>query len=129
MMQLCKAQLESGEVRVGVVADGHVRLLNTRVGSLSDVLHSNNPATRASDIDGENPSYLPQARVYDQCCALGPVVTLADAMPPLKQVGIQLTIERGGKKVFEGATSLEKMARGFDDLIDWLGRDNSFPNG
>jgi 2-dehydro-3-deoxy-D-arabinonate dehydratase len=83
----------------------------------------------ARDIEGENPLYLPQAKVYDHSCALGPVVTLASAMPPMAQVTIRLTIERGGNKAFEATTSPGAMARTFDDLIDWLGRDNSFPHG
>jgi 2-dehydro-3-deoxy-D-arabinonate dehydratase len=83
----------------------------------------------ARDIEGENPLYLPQAKVYDHSCALGPVVTLTDAMPPPDRITIKMTIERAGKKVFEGSTSVGRMARTFDDLIQWLGRDNSFPHG
>jgi 2-dehydro-3-deoxy-D-arabinonate dehydratase len=83
----------------------------------------------ARDIEGENPLYLPQAKVYEGSCALGPVVTLAEAMPPAEQVSIRLTIERGGRPVFDGSTSLTAMKRGFEDLVSWLGRDNTFPNG
>jgi 2-dehydro-3-deoxy-D-arabinonate dehydratase len=83
----------------------------------------------ARDIEGENPLYLPQAKVYDRCCALGPAITLAEAMPPLEQVTIRLTIERGGRPAFEGSTSLGAMKRSFDDLVQWLGRENSFPDG
>ena len=50
-------------------------------------------------------------------------------MPPLDKVTIRLTIDRRGERVFDGATSLSEMARPFDDLVQWLGRDNSFPNG
>src|SRR5690349_9952500 len=53
----------------------------------------------ARDIEGDNPLYLPQAKVYDGSCALGPVITLADALPAREQVAIRLTIERGGKTV------------------------------
>src|SRR5207302_280209 len=81
------------------------------------------------DIEGDNPLYLPQAKFYDRSCALGPVITLADAMPPLAQVTIQLRIERTVKTVFEGSTSLDKMARSFDDLVAWLGKETSFPHG
>lgn len=83
----------------------------------------------ARDIEGENPLYLPQAKVYDRCCALGPVITLAAAMPPLDRVGIRLSIERGHNEVFTGATSIGRMARTFEDLIGWLGRESSFPEG
>jgi 2-dehydro-3-deoxy-D-arabinonate dehydratase len=83
----------------------------------------------ARDIEGENPLYLPQAKVYDGCCALGPVITLAHALPPLDQVTIRLTIERDKKAIFEGSTTLASMARTFLDLISWLGKENHFPNG
>lgn len=81
------------------------------------------------DIEGDNPLYLPQAKVYNQCCGLGPCITLADAMPSRPDIKIALRIERGGHSVFEQATSADQMARSFEGLIEWLGRDNSFPNG
>ena len=83
----------------------------------------------ARDIEGENPLYLPQAKVYDSCCALGPSITLAEAMPPRASIGIRMEIERDGAKVYEGETSVARMARRFEGLIDWLGRENRFPNG
>src|SRR5690349_15531358 len=60
----------------------------------------------ARDIEGENPLYLPQAKMYDHACALGPAVTLADSMPPPAQVTIRLSIERANQKVFDGSTTL-----------------------
>ena len=83
----------------------------------------------ARDIEGENPLYLPQAKVYDACCALGPVVTLASAMPPIHEVEIRLEIARGGKTVVDEKTSLARMARSLDELVDWLGRENRYPDG
>jgi 2-dehydro-3-deoxy-D-arabinonate dehydratase len=81
------------------------------------------------DIEGENPLYLPQAKVYDGSCSLGPVITLASAMQPPEQVTIRLTITRSGAMVFDGSTGLSAMKRSFEDLVSWLGRENSFPNG
>jgi 2-dehydro-3-deoxy-D-arabinonate dehydratase len=81
------------------------------------------------DIEGENPLYLPQAKVYDGSCALGPVITLAPAMPPLAGVGIRLEIDRGGMRAFEGTTNLGQMARTPESLVEWLGRETSFPRG
>src|SRR6266702_2901677 len=81
------------------------------------------------DIEGENPLYLPQAKFYDHSCALGPVIALADAMPSHDQTQIRLTIERAGKPAFEGATTVAAMARPFDELIAWLGKETSFPHG
>jgi 2-dehydro-3-deoxy-D-arabinonate dehydratase len=81
------------------------------------------------DIEGENPLYLPQAKFYDGSCTLGPVITLAGALPPAAEVSIRLRITRGEARVFEGATSLSAMARSFEDLVSWLGRETSFPDG
>ena len=83
----------------------------------------------ARDIEGENPLYLPQAKLYDSCCALGPSITLAAAMPPRGSIGIHLKIERDGTRIHEGETSVARMARRLEDLIDWLGRENCFPDG
>jgi 2-dehydro-3-deoxy-D-arabinonate dehydratase len=83
----------------------------------------------ARDIEGENPLYLPQAKVYDACCALGPSITLAASMPAPKSIGIAMEIEREAAVVFRGETSIARMARPFDELVSWLGRDNLFPAG
>jgi 2-dehydro-3-deoxy-D-arabinonate dehydratase len=81
------------------------------------------------DIEGENPLYLPQAKFYDGSCSLGPVVTLAGHLPPPGEVGIRLTIERSGVAVFAGATTLAMMHRTPESLVEWLGRETSFPDG
>src|SRR5439155_17086227 len=73
--------------------------------------------------------YLPQANLYLHSSALDPVVVLASALPALEQVQLRLRIERGGTPAIEGATTLGAMARRFEDLVAWLGRDNSFPHG
>jgi 2-dehydro-3-deoxy-D-arabinonate dehydratase len=83
----------------------------------------------ARDIEGENPLYLPQAKVYQSSCALGPCITLAAAMPPRASIGIRLEIERAGRPIHRGETGVARMARGLEDLIDWLGRENHFPDG
>lgn len=81
------------------------------------------------DIEGENPLYLPQAKVYDGACALGPWITLPLAMPPRERIGIRLRVVRRGAEAFAGETSIARMARSFEDLVGYLGRDNSFPRG
>lgn len=81
------------------------------------------------DIEGENPLYLPQAKMYDHACAVGPWVTLAGAMPDPDATTIRLTIDRDGKAVFEGTTKVSAMKRSFEELIDWLGKEMSFPHG
>jgi 2-dehydro-3-deoxy-D-arabinonate dehydratase len=81
------------------------------------------------DIEGDNPLYLPQAKMYSECCGLGPWITLADSMPPRNEIDIQLCITRAGQIVFNQQTGVREMARGFEELVGWLGRDNSFPAG
>lgn len=81
------------------------------------------------DIEGDNPLYLPQAKTYNQCCGLGPWITLETSMPPREEIGIRMAIRRGGKDILREATSVQQMARSFETLISWLKRDNSFPNG
>ena len=81
------------------------------------------------DIEGENPLYLPQAKVYNQCCGLGPYIVLASSVADPSALEISLSIERDGNNAFQGETSISEMARSFDDLLGWLGRENSFPNG
>ena len=83
----------------------------------------------ARDIEGENPLYLPQAKFYRQCCGLGPSILLARETPDRSEFGIRLTIERRGEVVFDDSTSAGEMVREFDDLIDWLMRENDFPQG
>jgi len=81
------------------------------------------------DIEGANPLYLPQAKIYDGACALGPAVTLAADLPPPERVRIRLTITRAGATAFEGATTLAAMHRPLAELVAWLGRETSFPDG
>jgi 2-dehydro-3-deoxy-D-arabinonate dehydratase len=83
----------------------------------------------ARDIEGENPLYLPQAKLYNQCCGLGPIVLLADAPLDRSATKIVLTIKRSGKTVFTGETNLDQMARGFEDLVQWLNRENDLNTG
>lgn len=83
----------------------------------------------ARDIEGENPLYLPQAKVYRQCCALGPSILLAAEPLDLAATQIQLQISRGGKEVFSGETSLGELNRSLEELAGWLGRENEFPQG
>lgn len=83
----------------------------------------------ARDIEGENPLYLPQAKVYNQCCGLGPCVLLADTPLDRESTQITLSINRGESEVFRGSTTIDQMARTFDDLIGWLGKENDVPDG
>jgi 2-dehydro-3-deoxy-D-arabinonate dehydratase len=80
------------------------------------------------DIEGENPLYLPQAKVYDACCGLGPGLLVAEGpLPP--ETAIKVEIARQGNIVFHGDTSLARLKRTPEELADWLFRDQVFPDG
>jgi 2-dehydro-3-deoxy-D-arabinonate dehydratase len=80
------------------------------------------------DIEGENPLYLPQAKVYDGACALGPAMLVA-AAPPAPDTEIRLEITRGDEVVFAGSTKLSAIKRDFATLVGFLYRETSFPDG
>ena len=80
------------------------------------------------DIEGENPLYLPQAKVYDRSCALGPCILVTNEAPNAS-TEIRLEILRAGNSVFAGSTTLAQLKRTPDSLVEYLYRDNSFPNG
>ncbi len=80
------------------------------------------------DLEGENPLYLPQAKTFDGCAALGPGLLVADR-PLLRSTRIALVIRRAGATVFKGETRLSEMRKTEDALVKYLFRDNSFPSG
>jgi len=79
------------------------------------------------DIEGENPLYLPQAKVYAACCGLGPGLVVREPLP--RETAIDIEIIRGADTVFQGSTSLTQMKRNFDELAGYLYRDNIFSRG
>jgi 2-dehydro-3-deoxy-D-arabinonate dehydratase len=107
------------EPELVLVLNSHMRLVGYTIG--------NDMSSR--DIEGENPLYLPQAKTYDACCALGPWITLAHAMPPREKIEIAMRVKRGAQTVFTGETNVGKMSRTFEDLIGYLKRDNFFRDG
>lgn len=80
-------------------------------------------------IEGENPLYLPQAKVYAQCAGLGPVVVLTDEIVDPTDLPIKLEIERDGDLLFSEETGTSRMHRTFGDLVTYLFRGNAFPAG
>ena len=82
----------------------------------------------ARDIEGENPLFLPQAKIYDGSCALGPCILLRSEPLP-DGTKITMTIERGEKCVFAESTTLAELKRSPTKLVEYLFRDNSFPQG
>ena len=81
------------------------------------------------DIEGENPLYLPQAKVYRGSCALGPAMIASAAVPDPRRLTITMVIRRRGAAAFEGSTSIAQMKRSFDDLIRYLYLEQDFPAG
>jgi 2-dehydro-3-deoxy-D-arabinonate dehydratase len=80
------------------------------------------------DIEGENPLYLPQAKVYDGSCALGPCVLVSNDPLP-KSTEIQIEILRNQTSVFRGATTLSQMKRDPQELVEYLYRESAYPDG
>ena len=107
------------------VPEPEVALAINRDGRIFGYTIGNDMSSR--DIEGENPLYLPQAKVYAACCALGPGLVVRAPLPP--ETTIELEITRGDQRVFAGATSLAQMKRGFEELAEYLYRDNVFPHG
>jgi len=79
-------------------------------------------------IEGENPLYLPQAKVYDGSAAIGPCVYVSkDGLPP--QTLITILIERNGQNVFDGQVRVDRIKRDLNELAEYLYRECSFPHG
>ena len=81
------------------------------------------------DIEGENLLYLPQAKMYERACAIGPCIVTGADEATIRQWTIGVEIIRGGETVFSGETSINNIKRTFDELLDYLGRSQSFPHG
>ena len=108
------------------VPEPELTLLIDPTGSIVGYTIGNDMSSR--DIEGENPLYLPQAKVYDGSCALGPCVLLSEH-PLNPATGIHLEIERNGEAVFAASTTLAELKRDPKELVRFLYRDTSFPHG
>jgi len=80
------------------------------------------------DIEGENPLYLPQAKIYDGSCAIGPGIALCDA-DALLNFSIELTVLRDGRAIFTDETHTSRIKRPLHDLVDYLRKELDFPHG
>lgn len=78
-------------------------------------------------IEGQNPLYLPQAKVYDRCCALGPCVATPETVEDPHELIMTMTVERDGETIYEGETSTSEMVRTCEELVSYLNRHNSVP--
>ena len=80
------------------------------------------------DIEGANPLYLPQAKLFAGACSLGPVVLTPDEWPSEFVIGCRI-VDADGGTVWEGETSTARMKRSFEELVEWLIRENPVPPG
>ncbi|HET9802231.1 MAG TPA: fumarylacetoacetate hydrolase family protein [Candidatus Acidoferrum sp.] len=108
------------------VPEPELTLLVSPGGKIQGYTIGNDMSSR--DIEGENPLYLPQAKVYHRSCALGPCV-LVSSRPLSQSTGINLEIRRSGQTAFEGTTTLASLKRDPASLAEFLYRDNFFPSG
>jgi 2-dehydro-3-deoxy-D-arabinonate dehydratase len=108
------------------VPEPELTLVITSNGKIIGYTIGNDMSSR--DIEGENPLYLPQAKVYNGCCALGPGILVTEE-PLLPTTKIEIKITRTGAEAFAGSTTLESLKRKPQELVDYLFRENSFPSG
>lgn len=108
------------------VPEPELTLVINKRGSIVGYTVGNDMSSR--DIEGENPLYLPQAKVYDGSCAIGPCVYFSQE--PLGQdTEIRISIYREGIAIFQDSTQIRKIKRSFPELVHYLYRETSFPYG
>lgn len=107
------------------VPEPELTLVLSSSGAIVGFTIGNDVSSRS--IEGENPLYLPQAKYFDGCCALGPVIELADGEFAART--IRLSIARDGQTAYEGQTSTSQMRRALEDLVSYLFRELTFPDG
>jgi 2-dehydro-3-deoxy-D-arabinonate dehydratase len=108
------------------VPEPELALLISPAGRILGYTAGNDMSSR--DIEGENPLYLPQAKIYDGSCALGPAIVVSGDTPPAT-TAIALQIRRRARTVFTGSTTLANMKRDLRTLVEYLYRETSFPDG
>ena len=108
------------------VPEPELTLVINSLGQIIGYTIGNDMSSR--DIEGENPLYLPQAKVYAQSCGLGPGILLCNQTLP-RETAIHLEIRRGNTTAFHGETSLKELKRTPEELVEYLYRDNVFPYG
>lgn len=109
------------------VPEPELTLVVSAAGKIVGATVGNDMSSRS--IEGENPLYLPQAKVYDGACAVGPAIRLAEEGFDLRNLTITLSISRDGVEAFSGQTSTQRMRRSPEELVGFLTRENTFPVG
>lgn len=108
------------------VPEPELALVVNSLGQIIGYTVGNDMSSR--DIEGENPLYLPQAKVYSQSCGLGPGILICD-QPLDSATKIELEIRREDATAFRGQTDLTNLKRSPQELVEYLYRDNEFPYG
>lgn len=108
------------------VPEPELTLVINRHGTIIGFCAGNDVSSR--DIEGENPLYLPQAKIYNGSCALGPGIQITGA-DEMRELPIQVEILRGGGAAFQGETSITQMKRSLEELAVYLGQELDFPQG
>jgi 2-dehydro-3-deoxy-D-arabinonate dehydratase len=108
------------------VPEPELTLVVTASGKIIGYTIGNDMSSRS--IEGENPLYLPQAKTYDGCAALGPCIYVTNAPLPAQAL-IRLTISRNGQTAFTGDVELAQMKRTPEELVSFVYRESSFPHG
>jgi 2-dehydro-3-deoxy-D-arabinonate dehydratase len=109
-----------------IVPEPELTLVINKTGKIVGYTCGNDLSCR--DIEGENPLYLPQAKVFKNCAALGPGILIAEK-PLADSTSIECDIIRDCEKVFSSATTLSQMKRDLEELVGWLFQEESFPVG
>jgi 2-dehydro-3-deoxy-D-arabinonate dehydratase len=109
------------------VPEPELALVINSMGEIVGYTIGNDVSSRS--IEGENPLYLPQAKMFRDCCGLGPSVALADEIPDVANLAITMAITRGGNEVFRGESNTNQIARPLAELVECLFRANDFPTG
>lgn len=108
------------------VPEPELTLVVTASGKIIGYTIGNDMSSRS--IEGENPLYLPQAKTYDGCAALGPCIYVTNTPLPAQAL-IRLTINRNGQTAFTGDVELAQMKRTPEELVSFVYRESSFPHG
>lgn len=108
------------------VPEPELTLLITTSGKIVAYTIGNDMSSRS--IEGENPLYLPQAKVYNGSAALGPCLYVPREPIP-SDTEISISIKRSGEEVFQGSTQINQMKRSHTELVDYLYREYDFPAG
>jgi 2-dehydro-3-deoxy-D-arabinonate dehydratase len=108
------------------VPEPEIAVVLGEAGALAGLTIGNDVSSR--DIEGTNPLYLPQAKIFAGACALGPAVLVPDDWEAPLEIRMRI-VDASGGELFAGETSTARMRRSFPELVEWLLRDNPVPPG